>query len=53
MTEEESKQAIFKLHQEYMNHTSKERLKLYNEYQQKRNEIKEQLKKSMQKKKVK
>ena len=38
MTEEESKQALFKLHQEYMAHTPKERLELYNEYQEKRNE---------------
>ena len=43
MTEEESKNALFKLHQEYMNHPPKERLKLYDEYIEQRNLIKESL----------
>ncbi len=43
MTEEESKDALFKLHQEYMKHPPKERLKLYDEYIEKRNMIKEAL----------
>ena len=43
MTEEESKQALFQLHQEYMSHGPKERLKLYDEYQKKRNQIKQEL----------
>ena len=43
MTEEESKNALFKLHQEYMKHSPKERLKLYDEYIEKRNIIKESL----------
>ena len=43
MTELESKEALFQLHKEYMSHTPKERLKLYDEYMKKRNEIKEAL----------
>ena len=43
MTEEEAKKALFKLHYEYMKHTPKERLKLYEEYKEKRNKIKEAL----------
>ena len=43
MTEEESTNALFKLHQEYMKHPPKERLKLYDEYIEKRNIIKESL----------
>lgn len=43
MTEIEAKEALFKLHLEYMDHTPKERLKLYEEYKQKRNLIKESL----------
>ena len=43
MTEEESKNALFRLHQEYMNHPPQERLKLYNDYMEKRNKIKEDL----------
>ena len=43
MTEEEARNALFKLHFEYMTHSSKERLKLYDEYRAKRNEIIEQL----------
>ena len=30
MTEEEAKYELFKIHKEYMNHSPKERLKLYN-----------------------
>lgn len=47
MTELESKQALFRLHQEYMTHTPQERLELYDEYMIKRNEIKEALIKSI------
>ena len=43
MTEEEAKSELFKIHQEYMKHSPKERLKLYNEYREKRNKIKEAL----------
>lgn len=43
MTEEEAKQALFEVHYEYMTHSPKERLKLYDEYQKKRNEIKKAL----------
>lgn len=43
MTEEEAKKALFELHYEYMKHTPKERLKLYEEYKEKRNKIKEAL----------
>lgn len=43
MTEEEAKTALFKLHYEYMKHTPKERLKLYDEYKEQRNKIKEAL----------
>ena len=43
MTEEEAKSALFKIHQEYMKHSPKERLKLYDEYREKRNKIKEAL----------
>lgn len=43
MTEEEAKSALFKIHQEYMKHSPKERLKLYNEYREKRNKVKEAL----------
>jgi len=43
MTEEKSKQALFKLHQEYMTHTPEERSVLYEEYQKKRDEIKHEL----------
>lgn len=47
MTQEEAKVALFKLHQEYMNHTPKERLELYDEYQKKRGLIREELIKSI------
>ena len=43
MTEEEAKSELFKIHQEYMKHTPKERLKLYDEYREKRNKVKEAL----------
>ena len=43
MTELESKQALFQLHQEYMTHTPEERIELYDEYKRKRDEIKEAL----------
>lgn len=43
MTEDEAKNALFELHREYMNHKPKERLKLYDEYQKKRSEIKKAL----------
>lgn len=48
MTEEESKKALFQLNYEYMSHTPKERLALYDEYQSKRNAIKQALKEYMQ-----
>ena len=47
MTEEEAKKALFDLHFEYMMHTHKERLALYDEYQEKRNKIKKELAKAM------
>lgn len=53
MTELESKQALFQLHQEYMAHKPKERLKLYDEYIKKRNEIKELLLQSISESKIK
>ena len=43
MTEEEANKALFAIHYEYMTHTPKDRLKLYDEYQKKRNQIKESL----------
>lgn len=43
MTEEEAKLELFKIHKEYMKHSPKERLKLYNEYREKRNKVKEAL----------
>jgi len=43
MTETEAKNELFKIHQEYMKHSPKERLKLYNEYREKRNKVKEAL----------
>ena len=50
MSEEESRQALFKLHQEYMAHSPKERLKLYSEYQKQRNDIKNKLAQNVSKK---
>lgn len=43
MTEEESREALFRLNNEYMKHSSKERLELYEEYKSKRAEIRRQL----------
>lgn len=43
MTEEEAKKALFQVHYEYMMHPPKERLELYDEYQEKRNKIKREL----------
>ena len=43
MTEEQSKIALFQLHQEYMKHPPEERVMLYEDYQKKRNEIKSEL----------
>ena len=39
MTEQEAKDALFKLHFEYMTHTPKERAELYQEYIEKRAKI--------------
>ena len=47
MTEEESREALFKINQEYMSHTPKERLELYDEYKQKREFIRSELIKSI------
>lgn len=47
MTEDEAKKALFQVHYDYMMHSPKERLKLYDEYQRKRNEIKKALAKTM------
>lgn len=43
MTEQEAKEALFKLHFEYMTHTPKERLDLYEKYQEERAKIKQEL----------
>lgn len=43
MTEEEARKALFELHYEYMAHSPKERLKLYDEYQEKRAKIRQAL----------
>lgn len=43
MTEEEAKQALFKIHYEYMKHSPKERLELYDKYQEDRKRIKSEL----------
>ena len=43
MTEEQAKLELFKIHKEYMKHSPKERLKLYDEYREKRNKVKEAL----------
>lgn len=50
MTEDEAKLALFQLHQEYMSHGREERLKLYDEYKQKRSEINNALAQSIAKK---
>lgn len=46
MTEEEAKEALFKINLEYMKHTPEERLKLYDEYIENRNIIKKELAKT-------
>ena len=46
MTEEEARKALFQVHYEYMMHPPKERLKLYDEYKKKRDEIKHELAKT-------
>ena len=43
MTEEESRKALFELNNEYMSHTPKERLELYEEYREKREQIRHEL----------
>lgn len=43
MTEEEAREALFKLNFEYMKHPPKERLKLYEEYKEARAKIREEL----------
>ena len=43
MTEEEAKNALFELNKEYMSHSKKERLKLYDEYRKNRSIIREAL----------
>ena len=43
MTEDEAKKALFRINAEYMMHTPKERLALYDEYQEKRGLIRKQL----------
>ena len=52
MTEEEARQALFDLHFNYMKHPPKERLELYDEYREKRAEIREELTKLMLEKKM-
>ncbi|MDO4963547.1 MAG: hypothetical protein Q4E75_05595 [bacterium] len=44
MTEEEAKKALFDLNYEYMSHSPKERLILYDDYRKKRAEIRNALK---------
>ena len=43
MTEDEAREAIFKLNNEYMMHSREERLELYDEYKRKRAEIRQLL----------
>lgn len=47
MTEQEAKDALFKLNYEYMKHSPKERLELYDEYIKQRAEIQKLLRKAM------
>lgn len=47
MTEEELRQELFDLHFNYMKNPPKVRLKQYDEYREKRAEIREKLKKLM------
>ena len=53
MTEDEAKKALFEINFEYMTHTPKERLELYDEYQKKRSEIRSQLKQAIRERKEK
>ena len=53
MTEQEAKDALFQIHFEYMMHTPKERLELYDEYQQKRSTIRKALAKAIEERKLK
>lgn len=46
MTEDEAKKALFQIHYDYMMHEPNERLKLYDEYIQKRDEVKKALAKA-------
>jgi len=46
MTEEESRKALFRLNDEYMMHSPKERLELYEEYREKRAQIRQELAKA-------
>lgn len=50
MTPDEAREALIALHFDYMTHSSKERLELYEEYRSKRNKIMEELKKYQQEK---
>ena len=49
MTEEEAKQRLFQIHYEYMQHSKEERLELYEEYKNKRKQIRDALIKGRQK----
>ena len=51
MTEQEAKKALFDLTLEYMSHKPKERKKLYSEYIENRNRVKEELTKMVLKRK--
>ena len=53
MTEEEAKKALFQVNFDYMTHTPDERLKLYDEYIKKRNNIKKELANAVMQKKEK
>ena len=44
MSEEEARKALFELNFEYMQHTPKERLELYDKYREERAKIREKLK---------
>lgn len=44
MSEEEASKALIALNYEYMQHTPKERLELYDKYREERTKIKEKLK---------
>ena len=52
MTEDEARDALFQIHCEYMLHSPKERLKLYDEYQAKRKEIKSKLADAIRERKI-